>query len=89
MLESVLLSDILISLCTQAIQNIKSPLHIPLIWMNHMITIRLFWMLFSWLYWLPVEPAWTLKGHKHKHINGNAHRSYQVLLFFMSMGQPL
>jgi len=24
-----------------------------------------------------------------KHINGNAHRSYQVLLFFLFMGQPL
>jgi len=28
MQESVLWSDILISLCTQAIENIKSPLHI-------------------------------------------------------------
>jgi len=34
-----------------------------------------------------VEPAWNSEGHKH--INGNAHRSYQVLLFFMFMGQPL
>jgi len=24
-----------------------------------MITIRLFWMLFSWLHWLPVEPVWS------------------------------
>jgi len=71
MQKSVLLSDILISLCTEAIGNIKSPLHIPLIWMNRMITIRLFWMLFSWLYWLPVEPAWSSQGHRH--INGNGH----------------
>jgi len=30
-----------------------------------MITIRLFWMLFSWLHWLPVEPVWSCHGHKH------------------------
>jgi len=86
MLESVLLSDILISLCTQAIKKIKSPFQILLISMNRMITIRLLWMLFSWLYWLPVEPAWNSKGHEH--INGNAHGSYQVLLFSTFMGQP-
>jgi len=50
-----------------------------------MITIKLFWMLFSWLYWLPASgAAWNSKGHKH--INGNAHRSYQVLLFFCVYG---
>jgi len=47
--------------------------------MNRLITIRMFWMLFSWLYWLPVELVWNSQSHKH--INGNAHRSYQVLLF--------
>jgi len=52
-----------------------------------MITIRSFWVLFSGLYWLPVEPVWNSKCHKH--IDGNAHKSYQVLLFFMFMGQPL
>jgi len=36
-----------------------------------MITIRLLWTLFSWLYWLPVEPVWSFQDHKH--INGNAH----------------
>jgi len=44
-------------------------------------------MLFSWLYWLPVEPMWNSQSHRH--INGNAHRSYQILLFFVFMGQPL
>jgi len=35
-----------------------------------MITIKLFWMLFSWLYWLPASgAAWNSKGHKH--YNGN------------------
>jgi len=52
-----------------------------------MIKIRLFWMLFSWLHWLPVWPVWSSQGHKH--INGNAHSSFQVRLFFMFMGQPL
>jgi len=31
-----------------------------------------------------VEPVWNSQGHKH--INGNAHRSYQVLLFFYVYG---
>jgi len=44
-------------------------------------------MLFSWLSWLPVEPVWNSQGLKL--INGNAHRSYQVVLFSMFMGQPL
>jgi len=32
-----------------------------------------------------VEPVWNSQGHKY--INGNAHRSYQVLLFFMFVGR--
>jgi len=38
-------------------------------------------------YWLPVEPVWNSQGYKH--INRNAHRSYEILLFFMFIGQPV
>jgi len=31
--------------------------------------------------------VWSSQGHKH--INRNAHRNYQGLLFFVFMGQPL
>jgi len=75
MLESALLHDILTSVCTQTIQQIKYPLHILLISMNRMITIRLFWLLLSWLYWLVTTSGACvelLKGHKHFTSNGNA-----------------
>jgi len=38
---------------------------------------------------LPTSGACVELSRGHKPINGNAHRSYQVLLFLMFMGQPL
>jgi len=44
-----------------------------------MITIRLFWMLFSWLYWLPMECG-ALKVTSI-FMGMDTRRSYQILLF--------